>query len=152
MRRALRSRQPADLAGYRPKGKRFCVTTTWTTITPESAERGDYADNGVDYDNKPFSRLSDAVRAVRNEAYWAHWSGVPASPGDWIEAAPKEDYQDGSTTENSLHVEHCDGTPLRYGEFLFLHRRLDLGGRIVSKRKWEHDLALQRLWSETKAL
>ena len=83
--------------------KKYKMDKTYDVITPESASRGDTAEDGFIYENQEFDSLKDMANEIRNEGP-VEASDSNIRPHTWyIQSDPDVDYQDGSETRYSWH-------------------------------------------------
>lgn len=80
---------------------KFEVSVTYSTVTPESAEEGDFADTGFVVEPEP-ATLEDVM------SYAEEYGILPRTPGDWTDwwdsGFHVTDYGTGEETEYGLHV------------------------------------------------
>jgi len=77
---------------------KFKVSKTYQVITPESAEIGDHADQGFEYENNEFT-LRELLKEIEN-------GGFVENSGRWLSTVdPERDYQTGEETFYNLHIE-----------------------------------------------
>ena len=120
----------------------------WATITEESAQAGDYAEHGWEFQDHPYA----SVRALAEDPdvrykNWAEWSGHPAGPGAWIVGVADQDMHTADYEEHTLFVKHCDGSPMTWGEMWFLQQRLGLYGAIAPKSVFDE---ARKYWRATR--
>jgi hypothetical protein len=91
------------------------VSRTYQVITPESAEQGDVAESGFDFQSEPvtFRELIDIID--RDGFRECSYSPVSGSVDEWLTTYPEQDYRDGSYTSYSLHFDH--GQHSRYNKY-----------------------------------
>jgi hypothetical protein len=78
------------------------VSKTFNTITPESAEQGDFSESGFVYEDKTMT-VKELLQEVKDLGSY-EWSSSQPSHGDWItQADPDRDYKTGEETYESLH-------------------------------------------------
>ena len=121
---------------------------TYGIITEESTAEGDFAEHGYEFQDQPYA----SVRALVEDSdvqykSWSEWSSSDAGPGEWISGEAKQDMHTGDWTEYGLHVSHCDGSPMTWGEMWFLKKRLELYGKIAPKSVFDE---AQRMWRATR--
>ena len=85
----------------------FLVSKTYEVVTPESAEDGDFADNGFVFEDEVMDR-SDVVRELRRGGY-IHPSSSSLQMLRWVSTEEEQDYSDGSYTSYSLHIQALAG-------------------------------------------
>ena len=91
------------------EGVTVIVNMTYSTVTSESAEYGDFADSGFIYEGKEFEP-EDLYKAMENDGF-IHPSTYPIPDGEplkytWISTEPRiEDYSSDETIEYSLHFD-----------------------------------------------
>ena len=80
------------------------ISGTYEVVTPESAEQGDFAEHGFDFENEPFT-FSELVRLMRTRQYPSQSPLRPADVNDyvWFSSEPETDYRDGSETTYAIH-------------------------------------------------
>lgn len=87
------------------------VAITYQTVTPESAEHGDFADSGFESESE-FYTFRELVEALRNR-----FSDYSESPGSysartWASEYGEPDYRTGNETTRSIHLK--DKSKARY--------------------------------------
>lgn len=113
------------------KGKTgYVVTMTYEKWDEESLEAGDTDDRGFEFKDEKLKTLDDVARYVPSNKYgWHEWSGLPASPGDWLTSSPDENFRTGGHTIYGLHITHGDKTPLTREEMAYLSQKLHVRWR-----------------------
>jgi len=93
---------------------RFTISETYELITPESAEQGDYADAGFNYEGAVVS-WRELVETLESYGY-SESSCYPARPGDrfWVTAYGDQDPYTGGYINTSLHLRETSQRHLRY--------------------------------------
>jgi len=92
------------------------ITTTYSIITPESAEHGDVEEEGwEDEEGVEFipdeQDTEDGVNVAELAIEWLiqhsveQASSYPFSPGTWYTSSPYDDYRTGASTEYNFHLE-----------------------------------------------
>lgn len=77
-------------------GKKYYMNKTYQVVTPESAEQGDYDDQGFEYEDQEFDTLWDMAEEIRN-------AGATYN-GNWFETVDSEkDYKTGAETTYGFH-------------------------------------------------
>ena len=91
------------------------LTRTFEVITPESAENGEYADSGFDFQSEPFT-FRELISIIDRDGF-RECSCWPASGNvnEWLNTTPEQNYHDGSYTSYSLHFDR-DNDP-RYAKY-----------------------------------
>jgi hypothetical protein len=85
---------------------RWVVAVTYQTVTPESAENGDFADSG--YEVEPhITDLETILYYSDNYGCYENYSG------EWWESYPETDYVNGWEITHALHVTPIDGSLFR---------------------------------------
>jgi hypothetical protein len=92
---------------------------TYTTVTPESAEQGDYADSGFwlpgewRFSAEDYNREENDITSAREVIQYARERGICYVVGSWLESSGEiEDY---GTCEEVTYALHIDGvTPSTY--------------------------------------
>lgn len=88
-------------------GKKYYMNKTYQVVTPESAEQGDYDDQGFEYENNEFDTLWDMAEEIRSAGATELSSGGgghAADPHDWyLTVDGEKDYRTGSETTYSFH-------------------------------------------------
>lgn len=143
----------APLGRTRKRPPKICASMSYGVVTPESAEEGDYAENGWEFENKPFASIRDLVEDddVQYKT-WAEWSSSDAGPDEWIVGEPERDWQTMEDTAHDLFVKHCDGSPITWGEAWYLKKRLSLYGEIAPKSVFDAAHAYWRARGSQKAI
>ena len=142
-----------QLAGRRKRKPKICAGMTWEIITQESAEQGDVAYQGWEFERQEYP----SVRAIVEDPdiqykSWGGWACSPAQPDDWIVGEGDVDMYTGEETRYDLFVRHCDGAPLTHGETWFLHKKLGLRGKIAPKSAFDEARRYHRLFGTQRAL
>ena len=77
------------------------ISRTYQVVTPESAEDGDFAETGFDYEDAPhnFRELIDMLEEHRNCSCYP----VTDTPYTWFSSSGDIDMYDGSETTYSIH-------------------------------------------------
>lgn len=104
--------------------KRFNLAITFQTVTPESAEIGDFEDQGFEVEEESAS-LMDIADYVGTYGEFPHTSCYPPSPGCWWSTEGEADIQTGEEKTYSIFVENTDGSVLSQSDF-------DLVSKILS--------------------
>ena len=107
---------------------RYSVTICYATITPESAENGDFADNGIEDE---FTEVFFSAIFDHNEIRWNSWylSDSHISDHTWLYTIPEtRNYSTGEEIEYTLHIKRIDGKPLSKRNWRYLLSRLSIEG------------------------
>lgn len=83
---------------------RALFNITFTTVTPESAEQGDYAEAGFRDTGLTLREAWEALRFEGDAIQADCWPVTLSSPPRWLEFSPTEDYQTGEETTLALHI------------------------------------------------
>jgi hypothetical protein len=84
--------------------KNYFMSKTYQVVTPESAEQGDYEDQGFEYESISFDSLWAIAYEIRNAGATEKSSSGPATSHDWYSTVDGEkDYRTGSETTYSFH-------------------------------------------------
>lgn len=80
---------------------KFLVSQTFQCVTPESAEHGDYSDQGYEFKETPYT-LRELLREIKdqgndNVSFW----GTTMSIYGWNYTS---DYKTGEDTQKCLHI------------------------------------------------
>ena len=80
------------------------VSKTYEIVTPESAEDGEVAESGFDFENEPFTfrELVQTMR-VHYQPSMSHISMDNDPQHVWFTSGADTDYLDGSETTTSIH-------------------------------------------------
>jgi hypothetical protein len=91
------------------------ISRTYEVVTPESAEQGDFADCGFDFEAEPFT-FRELVRLIDRDGF-CNCSCSPASGSvnEWLSTNPEPDYHDGSETSYALHFDRTNAP--RYAKY-----------------------------------
>lgn len=85
-------------------GKKYLMSKTYQVVTPESAEQGDFSDQGFEYEGNEFDTLWDVAEEIRNAGATELSSSGEASPHDWYSTVDGDtDYKTGAETTYSFH-------------------------------------------------
>lgn len=91
----------------------FSISKTYQTITPESAEDGDFADSGFEFENVEYT-FRELVGEMRE---YLETSSYPLSNGEndfWVSSGfETTDYATGEETSYSLHFDRSNPERLR---------------------------------------
>lgn len=113
-----------------PSGPGYVYRMTYGVVTEESAQDGDYADQGWEIEgSETFQSLRDLLRDVPGHS-WLEWSSYPPSPGSWITSEGEQDMHSGDSTNYDLFIEHADGSELSKREMAYVHKQLGLHGKM----------------------
>jgi hypothetical protein len=108
---------------------RFLVSRTYQITTPESAEHGNFAEDGFIFQDETMS-LEEAVRNLRDCCYL---SSAPIRSLDdltrreWASTEPVPDYSNGNDQTDSVHIRRLNGDVLSPEQ---LYRLFKLSGLI----------------------
>lgn len=84
--------------------KKYSMNKTYQVVTPESAEQGDFSDQGIEYEDKEFDSLWEMADEIRNAGATELSSSGTASPHDWYSTPdPERNYRTGEETTYSFH-------------------------------------------------
>lgn len=75
------------------------LSKTYQVATYESAEDGDYAEDGFEFENEPFS-FRELLQALDD---YAEPSDSRIGPRTWVSTYPEIDYRTGAETTYNLH-------------------------------------------------
>lgn len=91
------------------------ISRTYEIVTPESAENGEVADQGFDFEREPVT-FRELIRIIDRDGF-RECSSHPASGSvnEWLNTYPEQDYRDGSYTSYALHFDR-DNAP-RYAKY-----------------------------------
>lgn len=91
----------------------YIVNKTYEVVTPESAEEGDAAERGFDYEGKKYDSLKDLVTDWANRENWVEWSSSHVSgEHEWLTSEGEQDPRTGGYTSHGLHIKRSDDKPL----------------------------------------
>lgn len=102
----------------------FLYSITYQTVTPESAEHGDYADQGFIVE-KESGTLEEIAREAKNRYGIYSNTSSPAVASSWASVDPERDYQSGEETYYNLHVRNVDGSELSEEQIQFINQYLE---------------------------
>lgn len=88
------------------------LSQTYEIVTPESAEYGEAADRGFDWEDCPHT-FRETVELIRDGGF-IYPSASYGAPG-WLSTEPEHDYWTGETEQKSLHPGE-DARSQRYWE------------------------------------
>lgn len=91
--RRLKKSKPSDL---------FRLSVTYDIVTPESAEVGDHAESGFEYEPRAAS-LSDVLSALKEYYCFENYSESGSSLSLYC-TDPSENYRTGERTYHAVHV------------------------------------------------
>lgn len=79
------------------------ISKTFQTVTPESAEDGEFADQGFVFEDEPYT-FRELLTLIDREGFH-NPSCAPATgePYEWLDSYPETDYHSGEETIYSLH-------------------------------------------------
>jgi len=107
--------------------KGYWFKMTFGIITEESAQEGDYAEQGWEVKKSSPSmsleELLEGESAINNRS-WLEWSSSHPQAGDWITSQEEQDYRTGETTTYDLFIERGDRKPLSKEEMQYISRTL----------------------------
>jgi len=113
--------------GYRYK-------MAYDIVTPESAEEGDFDENGWEVeDSDKFNSLGELLDEVGGKMSGGEWSSYPTvDPAhDWITSSDGEaDYETGARKSYSLWIERVDGKLINAAELEFINKELHIHGNL----------------------
>ena len=89
---------------------KYTVNKTYDVVTPESAEDGDTADSGFEFEDQIYDGLEDLIQSNSNEG-WIEWSSSHPDDHDWLISEPSSDMHTGEETSYGLHIRRVDGKP-----------------------------------------
>lgn len=105
----------------------YAYKMTYGIVTPESAEEGDYDDQGWEVEgSEPFESL-ESVLSTSDIQYknWLEWSSSDPDPSrDWLTSEEEQDMYDGSSKTYDLWIYRVDGLPLSEEEFNYINKNL----------------------------
>jgi hypothetical protein len=78
------------------------INGTFEVITPESAESGDYAESGFDFENEPFT-FRETVDLLKRHPVPSRSPCGDADACVWFTSHPETDYRTGEETTYSVH-------------------------------------------------
>lgn len=112
---------------------RFLLSKTYSVVTPESAEQGDFAETGFEFDDRP-ADLRDVVRAFRECSEASTWPVRPDTVDGYSWASTTGDggdidYRTGAETQYAYHVTRADGSKLTPRAMYRIMRAAGLAGR-----------------------
>ena len=111
--------------------KGYIMKMSYGIVTEESAQEGDYAERGWEHKKEKYEYLQELLEdSPVSYKSWLEWSSSPARPGDWIVSEEDQDYSSGETTTYDLFIERADRKPLSKEEMQFIHKELNLHGRV----------------------
>jgi len=88
------------------KSVRFIVSQTYDVITPESAEHGETAESGFDFEGQAYT-AQDLHEYLESKGFMHASSSVLTGKNDWITAPPVQDrawFESGTERTISLHL------------------------------------------------
>lgn len=102
---------PQDVKNEGPH--RYIVNKKYEVVTEESAQQGDAADRGFEFEDETYDSLRDLIQANSNEN-WLEWSSshVSGSPYEWLVSEAEQDPRTGEYKSYGLHIKRSDGKPL----------------------------------------
>lgn len=111
----LRCAAEALMASPLPTGDgpphHYMVSKTYEVVTDESAEQGDFADHGFEFESKKYDSLRDLIEDNRNES-WIEWSSSHVRGDEWLISEADQDQHTGEYRSYGLHIKRSDGKPL----------------------------------------
>lgn len=93
----------------------FIISKTYQTVTPESAEHGDFADSGYEFEDVSYT-FRELVDLIYHDGF-IEPSIFPPKSGDdfWLSSDYEiEDYSTGEEISYSIHLENKSPRMLRY--------------------------------------
>ncbi len=137
-----------DLGGTLEGDKKYQYSVTYQTITPESAEEGDFDSQGFEVE-KTIDELQDILQEAVNR-YYIHEpsstkNGKPVSGTWWSSVSPNTDrdyFEKGIEKYYSLHVSNIDGTELSDEEAQLITNKLKEGRKLhwdEEEKNWWKD-------------
>lgn len=112
--------------------KKLKYGITYQTITPESAEHGDYDDAGWEVEEQ-VEDLSEILKIANNYGIYEPSSSRIMGGEWWSSVDPsgtRSYYEKGEETYYSLHISHLDGTDLTKEETEFVTEKLKSGRKL----------------------
>lgn len=103
----------------------YIMKMSYSIVTPESAEEGDYAENGWEIEKEEYESLEELLNAANSQASWVEWSSSnPDGKHDWVVSEEQQDYRTGESTEYNLFIERKDKKPLSKEEIEYINKKL----------------------------
>lgn len=141
-----------QLGGTMEGDKKYKYSITYQTVTPESAEDGDYADNGYVIQDE-VEELQDILQEAVNRYGIYEPSSVGYKDGKrsvsagcwWSSTSPDTDrdyWEKGHEKYYSLHINNIDGSELNQEESQFITDKLSEGRNLHwddEEKKWWRD-------------
>lgn len=112
--------------------KKFKYGITYQTITPESAEHGDYEDSGWEVEEQ-VENLSEILKVANSYGIYEPSSSRIMGGEWWSSIDPsgtRSYYEKGEETYYSLHIYHLDGSKLTKEETEFVTDKLKSGRKL----------------------
>lgn len=82
----------------------YLMSKSYQVTTPESAEAGDYEDQGMEYENKRFDTLWDMAQEIRDEGATEPSNSGNATKNTWYSTPDgDQNFHDGSVKYYSFH-------------------------------------------------
>lgn len=85
------------------------VNRTFATVTPESAELGDFADSGFDFENQEYT-FRELVELMENHPEPSSAPCIDPGMNDWFTSYPETCYRTGEETSYSIHFSRKNPT------------------------------------------
>jgi len=125
-----------NIRDYKENGmrgdKKFKYGITYQTITPESAEHGDYEDSGWEVEEQ-VENLSEILKVANSYGIYEPSSSKIIGGEWWSSIDPsgtRSYYEEGEETYYSLHIYHLDGSKLTKEETEFVTDKLKSGRKL----------------------
>ena len=94
-----------------PAFKRYAVSVTYDTVTPDDVEAGEPSERGFEIEDETMD-LNDLAACVRKYGF-SSCSESPLTNGTaWFSSQNEADFRTGETTDYSLHIRDAKGQPL----------------------------------------
>jgi len=81
------------------------VSKTYEIVTPESAEEGDVAESGFEFEDEPLT-FRELVGTLRYYHEASEWPLTNPSRYTWVTSYGEQNWRDGSYRNESLHFSH----------------------------------------------
>lgn len=105
--------------------KGYHYKMTYGVVTEESAQEGDYEDQGwVEEGSDAYESLDDVLEASDLQHNWLEWSSSQPGPHDWLISEGEQDMYSGEDTTYDLWIYRGDGQPLSKEEMAYISKAL----------------------------
>ena len=99
----------------------FNVSKTYDVVTPESASRGDTAENDFVYESRPMT-LKQVLEEVQSLGYCENFQPGSGSQSLYGVDPSDVDYSTGAETREALHIDGSDRAMARLNALLEKHK------------------------------